>query len=75
VRVACGRSARGRRSDDVLRGGRRADCLDGLAGDDKLLVSGGGADRVTCGRGRDLVRADGRDRVAGDCERVRRLRP
>ncbi|MEJ7892002.1 MAG: hypothetical protein WKF94_05125 [Solirubrobacteraceae bacterium] len=75
VRVACGRSARGSRSDDVLRGGRRADCLDGLAGDDKLLVRGGGADRVACGRGRDLVRADGRDRVAGDCERVRRLRP
>lgn len=75
VRVACGRTARGRRRDDVLRGGAKADCLLGRAGDDRLLVQGGGADRVACGSGRDVVRADADDRIAGDCERTRRARP
>src|SRR5436190_16044716 len=34
-------------------------------------VNGGGRDRVTCGRGSDIVYADRRDRVARDCERLR----
>jgi hypothetical protein len=46
-------------------------CLPGT--DDMIRVNRGGRDRVTCGRGREIVYADRRDRVARDCERVTRL--
>jgi Ca2+-binding RTX toxin-like protein len=52
-----GRSGR----DRILAGG----------GNDVISVRRGSVDRVRCGRGRDLVRAGARDRVARDCERVR----
>jgi hypothetical protein len=42
------------------------------AGRDVVFARDGRADRITCGRGRDLVIADAKDRVADDCERVRR---
>jgi hypothetical protein len=48
---------------DVIRAG---------AGDDRIGVRGGGPDTVRCGKGRDRVSADGADRVARDCEIVRR---
>jgi hypothetical protein len=47
--------------------------LRGSALNDVIRVNGGGGDRVTCGRGSDVVYADRRDRVARDCERVTRL--
>jgi Bacterial Ig domain/Cadherin domain/RTX calcium-binding nonapeptide repeat (4 copies) len=77
----------GRRGDDALRGDADADRLLGGRGDDRLWGGSGrdrledrdGAgfvDRLRCGRGRgDTALADGRDRVARDCERVRRRRP
>lgn len=39
---------------------------------DEIDARDGVARRVACGAGRDLVRADRRDRVARDCERVSR---
>jgi hypothetical protein len=41
-------------------------------GNDVVDVRGGGADRVSCGPGNDLVRADARDTIEGDCEHVQR---
>lgn len=45
--------------DDVLEGGLAADLL---------TAADGIEDRVLCGDGYDVVRADGGDRVARDCE-------
>jgi hypothetical protein len=41
-------------------------------GADHVSVRGGGIDRVRCGKGRDVVLAGRLDRVARDCEVVRR---
>ncbi len=56
---------------DRLRGGGGADLIDArdTTARDRRLV-----DVVTCGAGRDIVRADARDDVAADCERVQRRR-
>jgi subtilase family protein/WD40 repeat protein/hemolysin type calcium-binding protein len=62
---------RGLGGNDVLRGLGGADVLEGGAGND-LLMGGSGADVIRCGPGKDRVLADRRDRVARDCERVRR---
>jgi hypothetical protein len=37
---------------------------------DVVYAVDGYLDRITCGKGRDLVRADVEDKVAGDCERT-----
>ena len=52
----------GRGGNDHLYGGRGNDTLSG----------GPGKDVIVCGPGRDAVTADRFDRVAADCERVRR---
>ncbi len=67
--------------DDVLSGGDHTDKLIGGPGKDRFM-GGSGPDKitsrdgvgevVTCGGGTDLVIADKLDRVARDCERVRR---
>jgi Ca2+-binding RTX toxin-like protein len=57
---------------DVLRGGGMPDRVSGGDGDDSIEVVGGGRDRVRCGGGHDVVRAGDSDRVARDCERVKR---
>jgi Tol biopolymer transport system component len=73
--------------NDVLSGGAGADRLTDSAGRD-TFAGGAGADRidardrkpadrrrrdvVRCGRGRDVALVDRADRVARDCERVRR---
>ena len=44
----------------------------GGTGNDRVFARNGKVDRIGCGRGRDRVRADANDRVAGDCETVRR---
>jgi hypothetical protein len=73
----------GRGGDDCISGGGGADRI--YVGGGRNRVSGGtGADVVSaanrqrdvirCGRGRDRVRADRADKVARDCERVRRVR-
>jgi Ca2+-binding RTX toxin-like protein len=57
---------------DRLNGGYDPDRVSGGPGDDRIVARGGGTDVVLCGAGHDTVYADSRDRVAGDCERVRR---
>jgi hypothetical protein len=60
---------------DRLNGGYDADQVSGGAGDDRIVARGGGADTIACGAGQDTVDADSADRVARDCERVRRSGP
>jgi Ca2+-binding RTX toxin-like protein len=58
---------------DVTRQpGEPADTLDGGPGNDRFHVREGEADRVVCGDGYDVVRADFKDDVANDCELVKR---
>jgi hypothetical protein len=53
---------------DLLLGGSGADSLSGGGGRDVVEATDGAADRVTCGRGLDLVDGDVADMLAGDCE-------
>jgi uncharacterized delta-60 repeat protein len=57
---------------DRLNGGSGRDRISGSSGNDRISARDGRRDRVNCGRGRDRVRADRIDRVARNCERVRR---
>ena len=61
----------GHSGNDRVTGGRGNDLVTGGSGNDVISVRDGRRDRVNCGRGRDRVRADRRDRLRG-CERVRR---
>jgi metallophosphoesterase (TIGR03767 family) len=63
---------RGGGGDDRLRGGPGRDVIRGGKGDDTINSRDGFRDRVICGAGSDLVRADHKDRVHRSCERVRR---
>jgi hypothetical protein len=56
----------GQQGRDTIRAGR---------GDDLIVANDGQRDRIYCGPGRDAVKADRRDRVARDCERVARVAP
>ena len=47
------------------------DCVFGGRGPDRVFARGGGVDKITCGRGRDVAFVSGRDSTRG-CERVRR---
>ena len=58
--------------DDVLRGDLGRDSVSGGKGNDTLDTRDGVRDTMLCGPGRDTVRADRRDRVGRDCERVSR---
>ncbi|HET6829718.1 MAG TPA: calcium-binding protein, partial [Solirubrobacterales bacterium] len=66
--------ASGGKGRDRIRGGKGRDRLSGGTGGDRIMAADGRRDRVRCGRGpgRDRVRADRKDRVAGDCERISR---
>ena len=55
---------------DRLNGGGGRDVLSGGAGDDVIDARDGKIESVSCGPGKDTVRADRRDRVKG-CERRR----
>src|SRR5687768_14864488 len=70
--VADARSITGTSRADVLRGTASADRIFGLAGNDRINVSGGRADRVSCGSGFDRVIADTRDHISANCEKVHR---
>jgi hypothetical protein len=61
----------GSRRGERITGRRGRDFVRGGGGNDRIAVRRGAVDRVRCGRGRDLVFAGRRDKVAGDCERVR----
>jgi hypothetical protein len=51
--------------DDRLYGGAGRDLLRGGRGNDRLNARDGRRDRVVCGRGRDVVKADPNDRLNG----------
>ena len=59
---------------DRLVGGADADKLFGGAGRDVISARDGSRDVIDCGSGRDMVRTDGADKVAGNCEVVKRSR-
>ncbi len=63
----CGRSG----ADHIAAGDGR-DAITAGAGADTIDAREGEADVIACGAGRDTVIADRSDRVAADCERVRR---
>ena len=58
---------------DRLTGGDGRDRIVGRAGADRINSADGARDTIDCGKGRDRVTADRRDRVKG-CERVKRRR-
>ena len=58
--------------NDRLFAGLGRNRLSGGGGDDRLSARNGMVDRLLCGGGNDRVVADDDDRVAADCERVRR---
>jgi len=62
----------GGNGNDKLSGGTGTDTLRGGAGRDTISARGGGRDTIDCGSGRDTVTADRTDRVARNCEVVRR---
>jgi Tol biopolymer transport system component len=57
---------------DLLDGGRGPDVIRAGRGDDVVHAQDGVADVIACGPGHDAVAADRVDRVARDCEYVRR---
>jgi hypothetical protein len=56
-----------------IHGSARADRITGTARADRIDVRFGGIDRVTCGKGTDVVAADAGDVVSPDCEVVSRV--
>ncbi len=58
--------------NDTIYGNYDSDRIDGGSGNDRINVIHGGRDTVVCGRGRDVVFADPSDRIAKDCESIRR---
>lgn len=58
--------------NDLLVGGAQVDSISGAAGDDVIQARDRERDTVICGAGRDTVLADRIDRVASDCEIVKR---
>ena len=64
----------GRDKDDDFAATEGWDVVRARGGDDRVSIRSGGADRVNCGAGRDLVltaSADDDDQLARNCERVR----
>jgi hypothetical protein len=69
---AHGKTIYGSRRSERIRGTAGPDRVRAAGGRDRINVRKGFRDRVRCGRGRDTVLAGARDRVARDCEVVRR---
>jgi RTX calcium-binding nonapeptide repeat (4 copies) len=68
--------------NDRLSGGAGNDRMDGGAGNDIVIAGAGNdivkvrdnrQDTVNCGAGKDTVTVDAKDRVARNCETVKRL--
>jgi Ca2+-binding RTX toxin-like protein len=57
--------------NDILSGGPAHDRIRAGSGRDRIYARDGYRDLISCGAGRDFVRADRRDRVASNCEVVR----
>ena len=64
----------GDEGNDLLSGGGAIDSLSGGAGKDRLRSRDRKRDEVFCGSSTDSVTGDRRDRIAPDCDRVRRGR-
>ncbi len=64
----------GDRGSDRLNGNSGNDRVNGNSGNDRISARDGKRDRINCGTGRDRVIVDRVDRVARNCERVRRPR-
>ena len=62
----------GDRGNDQINGNSGRDRINGNSGNDRINARDGQRDRIDCGTGRDRVIADRIDRVARNCERVRR---
>jgi uncharacterized repeat protein (TIGR01451 family) len=58
--------------NDRLFGGAGRDLLDGGPGNDTITARDKTVDTIRCGRGRDTVIADRKDKISRDCEIVRR---
>jgi hypothetical protein len=69
---AAAATIRAKPAGGLLRGTASADRIVGGPGPDRIAAAFGGSDRVSCGRGRDIVTADLADRVGADCETVLR---
>ena len=67
-----GKKILGRDADDRIEGTGGADTIRARGGRDRVFARGGEADRVDCGPGRDKVLADRHDKIAKNCETVRR---
>jgi Ca2+-binding RTX toxin-like protein len=65
-------SIKGDSGGDRLNGSSGRDRISGGSGNDRISARDRRRDRISCGSGRDSVSADRGDRVARDCERVRR---
>ncbi|MDQ3934566.1 MAG: hypothetical protein M3340_08030 [Actinomycetota bacterium] len=59
--------------DDAARTRQDPDSFSGGGGNDEIYSRDGRRDTVRCGSGRDVAKADRRDKVASDCERVIRI--
>ena len=57
---------------DTIVGGPGKDTVNGGPGNDRIVAGDGLVDKITCGTGYDIVTADKDDKVAKDCEVVRR---
>lgn len=57
---------------DQIAGTPGPDKIKSRGGKDRIAVRGGGPDTVKCGGGVDIVKADRTDRVAKNCEKIRR---
>lgn len=57
----------GQRGKDRLHGGPGRDLLSGGPGNDRILAIDGERDRIRCGRGKDVVRADRKDKLGPSC--------
>jgi Tol biopolymer transport system component len=62
----------GRRGRDRIHPLEGKDVVLAGSGNDVVFAEDGNLDSISCGKGRDVVVADQKDRVAPDCERVRR---
>jgi Ca2+-binding RTX toxin-like protein len=58
--------------NDRIDGGDGRNTYSGGDGNDAIDAANGSTERIRCGAGRDVVRADATDRLSG-CERVFRL--
>lgn len=59
--------------DDAARSHQDPDTFSGGAGNDEIYSRDGRRDNVKCGPGSDVAKADSRDKIASDCERVIRI--